>query len=184
MTEFDIGTRVKELRAERNFTLRELSRMSGVSTTQISEIERNLTAPTVPTLMKIISALGADTSVFFETKNTQKICLVRKDERREIVDRKNNVNIESLTNGITGTKLKVILAHPPPGVENIAGGYQHAGEELIYVIKGKIRVKIDCQEFVLEEGDSIHFRGELRHSIKNITDHGVELLSVITPPNY
>ncbi|MGH7451813.1 MAG: cupin domain-containing protein [bacterium] len=37
---------------------------------------------------------------------------------------------------------------------------------------------------MLEPGDSIHFRGELRHTIKNITKKKVELISVITPPNY
>jgi transcriptional regulator with XRE-family HTH domain len=184
MTEFDIGTRVKRLREEKSLTIREVSRRSGVSATQISEIERNRTAPTVPTLMKIISALGADMSIFFERKNPKSVSLVRKNDRQQFIDRQNNVFIEALSNGITDTKLKVILAHPPPGAENIRGGYQHTGEELIYVIKGKIQVTLDSANYILEEGDSIHFRAEMRHTIKNVTDQEVELLAVITPPNY
>jgi transcriptional regulator with XRE-family HTH domain len=184
MTKFDIGARVKHLRAQKQLTVRELARRSGVSATQISEIERNLTAPTVPTLMKIVSALGTEVSIFFESKNHRTVSVVRKNERQEFIDLKSNVFIQSLSNGITDTKLKVILAHPPPGVENIRGGYQHPGEELIYVIKGKVQVTIDGTCYILEEGDSVHFRGELRHTIKNITDHEVEVLAIITPPNY
>ncbi len=184
MTEFDIGARVKRLREERRFSLRELSRRSGVSATQISEIERNLTAPTVPTLMKIIRALDAETSIFFEQDRTKKVAVVRKDERREVIDRKNQVYLESLTTGISGSKLKVILAHPPPGASNIEGGYQHPGEELIFVIKGRIQVMLNGSPYILEEGDSLHFRGELRHVITNIAEEKAELLVVISPPNY
>ena len=184
MTDINVGAKIRRLRTEKQMSLRELSRRAGVSSTQISEIERNLTAPTIPTLMKIISALGADTSIFFERRNELQVSVTRKNERPEIIDRKNNVYIQSLTRGITNSKLKVILAHPPPGAENIKGGYKHPGEELIYVIKGKIQVMIENEAYILEEGDSLHFHGELRHTIKNITDGEVELLSVITPPNY
>ena len=49
MTDFNVGERVKQLRQEKKMSVRELARRSGVSATQISEIERNLTSPTVPT---------------------------------------------------------------------------------------------------------------------------------------
>ena len=184
MVDFDVGLRVRELRNEKNFSMRELSRRSGVSATQISEIERNISAPTVPTLLKIISGLDAAASIFFDTKLKKSVSVVRKKERREFIDRKNNVFIESLTDGIINTKVKVFLAHPPPGIINIRGGYKHEGEEFITVIKGKIQVQLDDKKFNLIEGDSIHFQGEFRHTIKNITNHRVEILVVISPPNY
>ncbi len=184
MAEFNIGERLRRLRQQKNLSLRELSRRSGVSATQISEIERNLTAPTVPTLMKIIAALGANTSIFFQDETPARISLVRKSERTQIIDRKNNVFIESLTTGITGSTIKAIIAHPQPGVVNIPGGYKHAGEELIYVIKGAIEINIEGETYILNEGDCIHFHGELRHTIKNISGGDVEVLSIVTPPNY
>ena len=180
---FNVGNRLKSLRKENNLTLKELSQESGVSTTQISEIERGLTSPTIMTLMKIISALGQETSMFFEGDRCNKVSLVRKNERSLIIDRKNQVYIESLTKGIPNSKLRVIIVHPEPGRENIPGGYQHVGEELIYVIKGQIQVSLDGEPYILEEGDAIHFQAEMRHSIENITNSKVELLSVITPPS-
>lgn len=184
MVEWNVGRKIKELREEKELTLRELSRLSGVSATQISEIERNLTAPTVPTLMKIVSALGTDVSIFFESGHINNVSVVRKNERQEFIDRKNHVFLQRLTKGITGTRLKAVLAYPPPGKENIRGGYSHPGEELLYVIKGKIQVTVGKDVHILAAGDCIHFRGELRHIIKNITNSKAEVISIITPPNY
>ena len=181
---FDVGKKLKSLRREDKLTLKELSCKSGVSTTQISEIERNLTSPTVTTLMKLISALGQETSIFFEKEGSQKVSIVRKNERALIFDQKNQVHIESLTKGIIDSKLKVIITRPKPGQENIPQGYEHPGEELIFMIKGRIQITLDGKPYILEEGDSIHFRGEMNHKIKNITDSEVELLAVIRPTSY
>ncbi|MFQ5650055.1 MAG: cupin domain-containing protein [bacterium] len=181
---FNVGQKLKALRRQHNLTLKELSCKSGVSTTQISEIERDLTSPTIATLIKLISALGQETSIFFETESSKKVSLVRRVERSLVVDQKNDVHIEAITTGVVDSKLKAILAYPKPGQENIPGGYRHSGEELIFVIKGRVQVKLDRQTYILEEGDAIHFRGEMRHTIKNITEGDVQLLSVITPPNY
>lgn len=179
MIDFDVG-----LRSEKNFTLRELSRRSGVSATQISEIERNLSAPTIPTLLKIISGLDAAATAFFDTKRKKSVSIVRKNERHEFIDHKNNVFIQYLSNGIIDSKTKIFLAHPPPGIINIRGGYKHDGEEFITVIKGLIQVILDDKKYILREGDSIHFQSDFRHTIQNITDQKVEILVVISQPNH
>ncbi|MFQ5603908.1 MAG: cupin domain-containing protein [bacterium] len=181
---FNVGKKLKSLRQESNLTIKELSAKSGVSTTHISDIERDNTSPTLATLIKLISALGQETSLFFESERSRKVSFVKKEERSLIIDKKNQVYIESLTNGIVDSKLKVIITNPKPGHENIPGGYQHPGEELIYLVKGKIQVTLDGEAYILESGDSIHFRSEMVHTIKNITDEEVELIAVITPPSY
>jgi len=180
----NVGKKIKTIRQERNLTLKKLSRESNVSTTQISEIERGLSSPTIGTLMKLISALGQDASIFFENDRSKKVSLVRKNERSLIVDKKNHVYMESLTNGIVDSLLKVIITRPKSGHENIPGGYQHTGEELIYVNKGEIQVELDRKTYVLKEGDSIHFRGEMCHSTKNIINEEAELIVVITPHSH
>lgn len=62
----NVGKKIKAIREERNLTLRKLSLESKVSPTQISEIERGLTSPTIKTLMKLLSALEQDTSFFLD----------------------------------------------------------------------------------------------------------------------
>ncbi len=85
---FNVGKKIKAIRREKNLTLKKLSWESNVSTTQISEIERGLSSPTIGTLMKLISALGQDTSIFFENARSKKVSLVRKNERSLIIDKK------------------------------------------------------------------------------------------------
>jgi len=180
----DIGKKLREIRSLKKLTLKEVSQKSGVSITQISEVERNLTSPTVPTLIKIAKGLGQDISVFFESNNKKQISIVRKNERNIIIDRVNNVISESLTSGIVNTKLKVVVGPLKHGKEIIRGGFQHEGEELDFVLTGTVLCKIGDESFILEEGDSIHFNAELKHSFISIGDGDAELLAVITPPNY
>ena len=64
--EFSIGTRLKELRKAKSFSITELAEKSGVSTGLISQIERNLVVPSVVNLYRIAQALGTDINYFFE----------------------------------------------------------------------------------------------------------------------
>jgi len=61
-----IGARLAELRARRGFNMRELSKMSGASTSLISQIEKGRTNPTVQKLQNLATALGVPVSYFFD----------------------------------------------------------------------------------------------------------------------
>jgi len=182
--QLEIGKKLREIRKSKEMTLKAVSEKSGVSITQISEIERELTSPTVPTLMKISRGLGQDISIFFEKNDKKQISVVRRDKRNKIIDHANTIISESLTNGIANTKLKVVVGPLKEGVEIIKEGFQHEGEELDFVLKGTVLCKIGDQSFTLNEGDSIHLNSSLKHSFLSIGNGDAELLAVITPPNY
>ena len=65
--EFSIGTRLKELRKTKGMSITELAERSGVSTGLISQIERDLVAPSVVSLYDIAQALDTDISYFFSS---------------------------------------------------------------------------------------------------------------------
>ena len=67
----NVGKKLKTIRHEKELTLRELSQQSSVSHTQISDIERGLTSPTIKTLLKLMSALRQDVSFFFVDKKSR-----------------------------------------------------------------------------------------------------------------
>src|SRR3972149_4195479 len=62
MEAIDVGKRIKSIRKRKNLTLQEVSEKSGMSATAISAIERNVTSPTVTTLVAIGRALGESLS--------------------------------------------------------------------------------------------------------------------------
>ena len=61
----DIGQKLKELRVRKNLTQEELADRAELSKGFISQIERNLTSPSIATLMDILQCLGTSTAEFF-----------------------------------------------------------------------------------------------------------------------
>ena len=61
----DIGSRIKHLRKQKGLTLEELASRSELSKGFLSQLERNLTSPSIATLDDILEALGSSLSEFF-----------------------------------------------------------------------------------------------------------------------
>ncbi len=78
----DVGSRLRELRQERGFSLRTLARASGLSTNALSMIERSRTSPSVSTLYKIAEALGVPITAFFRVEPPRRNLVFRKAGER------------------------------------------------------------------------------------------------------
>ncbi len=97
ITKEDLGNRIRLVRKQRTFTLKDLERVSGFSATHISEIERGKTSPTIGALVKIAKALGKETSYFLEEEQLSEIAVVRRNERQALPEEMVKVHGEYLT---------------------------------------------------------------------------------------
>src|SRR5690606_29116302 len=81
---------------------------------------------------------------------------------------------ERLGTDFPGSQLSSFLMTVPPGYrsETVA----HEGEELLFVLEGEITQRLDGEDMVMHEGDSLHFRGNRPHSWSNHTDQPARLL--------
>jgi mannose-6-phosphate isomerase-like protein (cupin superfamily) len=71
-----------------------------------------------------------------------------------------------------------------PGVGS-HGAYEHDGEEFIYVLLGRFQIAIEGRDMVtLNQGESIYFRSNLRHSWQNPGQTTTVVLWVNTPPTF
>lgn len=61
-------------------------------------------------------------------------------------------------------------------------GYQHEGEEFVYVLKGEAEVKVGQNLNQLKTGDSLHFNSNLVHTLRNPGEETAELLVVLFTP--
>ena len=68
----DIGKKIKELRLSNDLTLEELASRSELTKGFLSQVERNLTSPSISTLEDILEALGTDLSHFSSRKNSRR----------------------------------------------------------------------------------------------------------------
>lgn len=57
----------------------------------------------------------------------------------------------------------------------------HQGEEFYYVLKGTVLIKVGDREYVVREGDTIHFPSTVPHCWENLLDEEAVLLSIVTP---
>ena len=61
-------------------------------------------------------------------------------------------------------------------------GYQHEGEEFVYVLAGEIEIIVGDHVNKLNAGESLHFNSGIRHKLKNIGKEKAELLVIIYGP--
>lgn len=86
----DIGGKIKGLRLKLGLTQEELAARTELSKGFISQLERNLTSPSIATLADILEALGTDLSAFFSEAKpekgvfTRRICSSRRSRNRAI----------------------------------------------------------------------------------------------------
>ena len=68
-----IGNKLKELRIQKGLTQEELADRAELSKGFISQLERDLTSPSIATLVDILQVLGTDLNEFFSEKTEEQI---------------------------------------------------------------------------------------------------------------
>ena len=93
-----VGSRLRDIRKEKNLTLKQLAEYTGLSIGFLSNLERHSTSPTLDQLQQICLALEINMVRLLES--TQKDnAIVRLDERKKIFDNDMKVCYETLTQG-------------------------------------------------------------------------------------
>lgn len=163
----DIGTKVRKLRKKYNITIQELCNKTGLSYSFLSNFENNKHSITVSNLSKIANFFNVELNYFFIRDDVDnEPYLIKKNEEEYITD--DNVKIQSLSSR-KSELFKVSLWEILKNSSYKSEYHKHySGEELIYVIEGRLRVSVEGKEYILESGDSLHFRSELRHKYETI----------------
>ena len=68
-----LGDKIKELRLQCDLTQEELANRCELSKGYISQLENDLTSPSIATLIDILSALGTTLKEFFDEEEDEKI---------------------------------------------------------------------------------------------------------------
>ncbi|AZV56201.1 XRE family transcriptional regulator [Clostridium sp. AWRP] len=178
------GFKIRKLRQEKSISIEQLAEMAKLSTGLISQVERNITGPSVTTLWKIAKALNVSMNYFFdEDECEEKDNVVRKDKRKMIILPNSKITYELLSPNIKG-KIEYLLVEIDAGECNTKDLICHEGEECGYIIKGTLKVKLGNKEYILEEGDSIYFNSNVPHRYINAGNEKVISIWAMTPPSF
>ena len=156
----DIGLKLKELRILKGLTQEELADRAELSKGFISQIERNLTSPSIATLMDILQCLGTTTADFFTEAPDEQIVFGKADYFEKIdTDLKNEI--------------KWII---PNAQKNMMG------EEFGYVLQGSIAIHLGNKLYRAKKGESFYFTPDKKHYLTSKT--GAIILWVSSPPSF
>jgi transcriptional regulator with XRE-family HTH domain len=163
-----IGERVKALRTERGMTLAELGEKTNLSTSYLSQIERDKTTPSLSTLTGIAKTLNVGLRYFFETE-VEAAFIVRADEVQDNFVADSSIVRLPLSPKAENNKLEVNRAIIKPHIpsESLA---PYPGEDFAFVLSGELTITVGDEEFVLAAGDSIHYDAMQPHCWGNQGD--------------
>jgi transcriptional regulator with XRE-family HTH domain len=195
----NIGDNLKTIRIQKKMTLQELSQRAKVSKSQLSQIERNASVPTVTKLIDIAGALNVTLSTLFpenessgrekplsnrnEDKNnrSKRIEVVRKGARKKLLTPW-GASYEMLCPDLQH-RIEFIILHYPVGVK-VEEPYVHEGEECGLVLEGTFKGTFGDREIILKPGDSICYESSIPHRWEAIGDTDVKAIWAITPPSF
>jgi transcriptional regulator with XRE-family HTH domain len=175
-----LGNRIRVRRKELSFSLRELASKTGLTASFLSQIERNLTNPSLESLRKISDALEVPI-FFFLAEPAIKSPIVRRDRRLKLTLPESNLTYELLSPDLN-RQMEPFLAELEPGEEKFNFPLRQQTEEFIYVLQGQLEIQLGGDVYLLSPGDSIYFEGPLLRLLAARGDIPLRFISVITPP--
>ena len=170
---YHVGDKLKHLRLRRKMGLVELSRHTGLSPALLSKLEHGKLYPTLPTLSRVAMVFSVGLDYFFnDERQKHTFALVRKKDRLRFPEapelERISFDFESLDFLATDRKFNAYLAdfRTVPAAE--VHLHQHSGVEFIYVLKGRLGLKIGTEEEFLDAGDSLYFDSQLPHGYSRV----------------
>lgn len=177
-----IGYKLKELRVQKGLTQEELADRSELSKGFISQLERDLTSPSIQTLVDILQCLGTDLKDFFNDEEDKQIVFKQEDFFEKTDSELHNKIEWIIPNAQKNAMEPILLTLEPEGSTYIDA--PHEGEEFGFVLKGSIQIHMGSKILRASKGDSFYYTASKRHYITNISKNNSIVLWVSTPPNF
>ena len=175
----EISEKIRNLRKEKDLTLKDLSKKTGLSVSFLSQVENGYSSLAITSLKKIAEALNVTMNYFFKTPEVHNF-LVKAEEEKVFKIEGSNSEFIRISGNFTGRKLESMLVIIPP--EQMHGSkFNHPGEEFVYVLEGALIVNLAGTDYLVKAGDSIQYPSTTDHSWINPLNQKTKLLSVITP---
>jgi len=175
-----IGSRIREARRQRNLTLQRVSSKSGLSIGFLSQVERDITRPSLSSLVTIARSLDVPVSAFLHRPDLPN-AVSRAEGRSAHSAGAGGLHLEQLSTTFPGQLLNAVKLEVPPHYRG--AGRPFEGEQVVYVLKGTVRYLLDGTIYELEAGDAFHFSLNRPYEISNPTDQPSEVLTVGTEPH-
>ena len=176
----EICKKIKRLRMLCNLTQKELADRCELTKGYISQLENDLTSPSIATLVDILSALGTDLKSFFNEDVQEKIVYTQEDFIEKVSDES---TLNWLVPNAQKNNMEPVMMELYPECAT-PQDMPHEGEEFGYVLAGEIEIILGKNKHVCKKGESFYFVADRLHYIKNTKQKTARFLWISSPPNF
>ena len=178
----DIGNKLKELRVLKGLTQEELADRSELSKGFISQLERNLTSPSITTLMDILQCLGTSIGEFFNEAPDEQIVFGKQDYFvKEDTEYKNEIKW-IIPNAQKNTIEPIYLTLQAGG--STCPDTPHEGEEFGYVLQGAVSIHLGNKTYKAKKGETFYLIPNKSHYLENPSKTPAQVLWISSPPSF
>ena len=186
LKDLNLGQKIKTLRQRKGVSLQQMGEKTSLSEPLLSQIESEVVAPPVATLLKISKALNVNIGYFFqEEESGKRAVIVRKNERKQIFRRihedpsKVGYYYESLAYPKADKHMEPFhVQFEVKNKEDILF-FNHKGEEFVFVLEGQVEFSYEDEIFTLNPGDSLYFDSSSPHAFRAVGKKNALAIDVI-----
>ena len=173
-----LGNRLMKLRREKKLSLKNLANETGLTAKYIGQVEKGEAIPPVSVILQLSRALEIDSGVLLREEKRRR----GKKSDEDYQKRTEDYTYQTLTPEARHKHLKAFKVFIDPKSEHKGVSYQHLGEEFVYVLKGRIEVRVGENKNALGPDECLHFNSSIVHKLRNISAERAELLVVLYTP--
>jgi transcriptional regulator with XRE-family HTH domain len=179
-----LGERIKKRREYLNLQLNDLAKKVGISPSALSQIEKAKAFPSITNLKNIADNLITTVGELIgENEALGKNPLVKNSEMKFVLENDSGAALYLLSHHDPGKQMETYFIRFNAKAATDDFMHIHPGQEFLYVLSGKVEVKLDEDKFLLHKGDSFYYNSNIPHAITNKNGRKSEILWIVTPPN-
>lgn len=172
-----IARNLKQLRTERNLSIRQLAEQCGVSNVMLAQIEKGDSNPTINTLLKITTALKVPYTRLIDEVQRD-VTVVRKGERVLLTGENSAYKTFNYFPFSTQRNFEFFHVELEPHSSNASSAHTEKAQEYVYVIKGRLKLIIEDDQLVLNQEDAAYFESAVPHTYVNDSDDPLHFISI------
>ena len=180
-----LGNEIRSLRKRRGLTIVDLAAAIGKSTGYVSQVERDVSVPSVADLQKVAAALGVQMGWFFdrgESAPAEELAFIVRSGRRRKLNFGLGVTDYLLSPSLSG-ELELLYTTLAPRATGGGQSLSYRGEQAGLVLAGRFELWVGGKRFLLERGDSFGFKSTLAHRYRNPGPGETLVVWAFTPAN-
>ena len=179
-SKYTFESKIHVYRASKRMTQQELADRSELTKGFISQLERNLTSPSITTLMDILQCLGTSIGEFFNEAPDEQIVFGKQDYFvKEDTEYKNEIKW-IIPNAQKNTIEPIYLTLQAGG--STCPDTPHEGEEFGYVLQGAVSIHLGNKTYKAKKGESFYYTADKTHFLSS--KNGATLIWVSSPPSF